>query len=319
MKTKRHELFDFMQEISSEMMNEYERISRRSSEDAGTAGDEGEENWADFLKNWLPATYPIVTKGRILGSDGNASPQVDVLVLNPNYPQHLRNKKLYFAGGVLAAFECKLTLRQRHLKKIFSTSKFIKNMEERSPKTLYQEFNSRIIYGVLAHSHDWKKSNIENNVFSLLKSVCKEYESQELDIYELVDIVCVSDTATYVLGKQLYYGDVEDEGIEEMMAELKSDAALSYGYHAHWVDEGDPYGFNGTIHGTFIIHLMNKLAYFDHSIRNLTQYLRNTDIEGASVGRIVSCSIDIDRELIEKNFLQSGGEDNYWNEWGKNL
>ena len=319
MKRKRHELFDFMQEISSEMKFEYERISRRSKEDAGTAGDEGEENWASFLRNWLPATYPVVTKGRILGSDGNASPQVDVLVLSPNYPQHLRDKKLYFAGAVLAAFECKLTLRKRHLKKIFNTSKYIKNIEEKDAKTPYQEFNSRIIYGVLAHSHDWGKGTLEKKVFSLLENVCKEYETQELDIYELVDVICVSDAATYALGKHMHYGDGDDEEGKEMMQELETDAVLSVGYNAHWVDEGDPFGRNGTIHGTFIIYLMRKLAYFDHSIRNLTQYLKETDIEGASIGRISSCPIDIDQKLIEENFKLSGGEDNFWNEWGKEL
>lgn len=319
MKRKRHELFDFMQEISSEMKSEYERISRRVKEDAGTAGDEGEENWASFLRNWLPATYPVVTKGRILGSDGNASPQVDVLILSPNYPQHLRNKKLYFAGGVLAAFECKLTLRQRHIKKIFSTSKYIKNIEEKTAKTPYQEFNSRIIYGVLAHSHEWGKENVDDKVFSLLESVSKEYETAKMEIHELVDVICVSDAATYTLVKHLFYGKQEDEDIEEMMHELEADAVISFGYHAHWVDEGDPFGLNGTIHGTLITCLMKKLAYFDSSIRNLTQYLKETDIEGSSIGQISSFPIDIDQKLIEDNFQLSGGEDNFWNEWGKEL
>jgi len=40
----------------------YERITRRSAEDPGTAGDQAEENWAAFFRDWLPPSYPIVTK-----------------------------------------------------------------------------------------------------------------------------------------------------------------------------------------------------------------------------------------------------------------
>ena len=43
---KSHDLFDFMSQISQEMALEYERIQKRATEDPGTAGDQGEENWA---------------------------------------------------------------------------------------------------------------------------------------------------------------------------------------------------------------------------------------------------------------------------------
>ena len=95
----RHELDDFLQGVSAEIAREYERIQRRATEDPGTAGDQGEENWATVLRNWLPPTYQIVTKGRILGPTGEASPQVDVLVLTPAYPRQLLDRQLYLAGG----------------------------------------------------------------------------------------------------------------------------------------------------------------------------------------------------------------------------
>src|SRR5437773_1242208 len=101
MKNK-HDFFDFMKSIQDEMAQEYVRIQKRTREDPGTAGDQAEENWATLFRNWLPANYPVVTKGRIISEDGNASPQVDVLVLHPSYPLALRDKKMYFAGGVIA-------------------------------------------------------------------------------------------------------------------------------------------------------------------------------------------------------------------------
>lgn len=117
-----HELEHFMNDISLELKREYQRIKNRSSEDPGTAGDEAEENWAGLLRNWLPSTYTIVTKGRLISETGETSPQFDILILNPSYPKALINKKVYLAGGVCAVFECKLTLRSSDLNKTFENA-----------------------------------------------------------------------------------------------------------------------------------------------------------------------------------------------------
>jgi len=82
--TPDHELRRFLQQDHDELASEYERIWNRTIEDPGTAGDEGEENWAELLRDWLPRSYTIVTKGRLLGVDGKLSPQMDVVVLNPS-------------------------------------------------------------------------------------------------------------------------------------------------------------------------------------------------------------------------------------------
>src|SRR5947209_474281 len=113
--TKTHDLYAFMRQLSVEMSAEYDRIQMRATEDSGTAGDQGEENWADLLKDWLPPSYEIVTKGRFISQDGITSPQVDVLVLHGTYPKKLLSKKLYLAAGVAAAFECKITLKASHI------------------------------------------------------------------------------------------------------------------------------------------------------------------------------------------------------------
>jgi hypothetical protein len=84
-----HELLDFLKQSSDAIQAEYERIARRSAEDPGTAGDEGEENWKSLLADWLPPYYQVVTKGRVLFWNGKASPQMDVIVLAPEYPKGL--------------------------------------------------------------------------------------------------------------------------------------------------------------------------------------------------------------------------------------
>ena len=111
----KHDLTQLIQQATAEMAAEYGRIRARAQEDPGTAGDQGERNWADLLRRWLPKSYNVVTRGRIIFSNGEASGQVDVLVLSPSYPNGLLDKNLYLAAGVLAAFECKNTLRRQHI------------------------------------------------------------------------------------------------------------------------------------------------------------------------------------------------------------
>src|SRR5258706_2694249 len=105
-----NDLVDFMRTLTREMGDEYDRIQKRSLEDPGTAGDQGEENWATVFKDWLPPDYQVVTKGRLLSENGIAGPQVDIIILYPFYPKKLLDKKLYLTAGVAAAFECKNTL-----------------------------------------------------------------------------------------------------------------------------------------------------------------------------------------------------------------
>src|SRR4051794_38517479 len=107
---QRHEVHEFMLQATRKMQADYELIRRRTKEDPGTAGDQGEENWAELFREWLPPTYQVVTKGRILSHNGSAGPQIDVLILSPSYPKRLLGEKLYLAAGVTAAFECKTTV-----------------------------------------------------------------------------------------------------------------------------------------------------------------------------------------------------------------
>ncbi|HDT2319072.1 TPA: hypothetical protein RFX09_003253 [Klebsiella aerogenes] len=91
---KKHELIHFFKDLSNNLSSEYDRISSRAKEDPGTAGDEGEESWKCLLQNWLPENYRVVTKGRLLSSSGEASPQVDIIILKPSYPPFLLGKNI---------------------------------------------------------------------------------------------------------------------------------------------------------------------------------------------------------------------------------
>src|ERR1022692_3734321 len=128
MKDMSDDVFRFVVTETARLSAEYQRIQQRALADPGTAGDQGEENWAAILRRWLPAEFTVVTKGRILGHKGDASQQVDVIVLHPAYPPDLRDKKLYLAGGVAAVFECKLTLKASHVKDAIKNAATIKRL-----------------------------------------------------------------------------------------------------------------------------------------------------------------------------------------------
>ncbi len=194
---KSHDLHDFMRQTSDEITLEYNRIQKRANEDPGTAGDQGEKNWEEVLRGWLPSTYKVVTKGRIINQDGQTSPQVDVLVLKDVYPEKLLDKKLYLAAGVAAAFECKTTLKAEHINKAIENSVKIKNLYPVREGTPYKELHAPIVYGLLSHSHCWKAPNStpEKNVEQKL------WESDQLRVShprQTLDLLCVADLGIWV-------------------------------------------------------------------------------------------------------------------------
>jgi hypothetical protein len=186
----------FVDQVTSEMAAEYQRIRERARADPGTAGDEGEENWATLLREWLPSTYQVVTKGRILGADGAISRQVDVVVLKPGYPAKLAEKKTHIAEGVAAAFECKITLKADHLLKAATNAAAIKELTQAREGTPYRELTSPIVYGVLCHSHSWKGPTsvpYENITAALLAADGEAVKHPR----QMLDVVCVADLGTW--------------------------------------------------------------------------------------------------------------------------
>ncbi len=282
MSSKTHDLDDFMRAVTEDMAREYNRIQKRATEDPGTAGDQGEENWASLLREWLPPTYQIVTKGRILSHEGIASPQIDVLVLHPTYPKQLLDKKLYLAGGVAAAFECKVTLKSEHIDKAVENAIEIKKhlpMREGSP---YLELNSPIIFGLLAHSHSWRGelSTPLENVIKRLQVADQEFVRHPR---EMIDIFCVADLATWVSFKTTWIGPgmVPDWTVMAGIYGQRGAATSSYVCHS-MQSQNQKSTFQPV--GTMLSHLLNKLAWEDIGLRRLARYFFESKVPGSGQG-----------------------------------
>ena len=314
--TSHHDLFEFISQLDQEMAAEYQRIRRRATEDPGTAGDQGEENWATLLRGWLPPTYHVVTKGRLISDKGTPSPQVDIVVLKPSYPLKLRDKKLYLAAGVAAAFECKTTLIAANIKKAVETCISVKSLFHERIGTPYRELRSPIIYGLLAHSHSWKSkassplSNVDNHL-------------RRADIEKVLhprfglDLLCVADLATWVAFAMTFFGPgfngwVPLSGLEQGYA------MTAYTMHSGYI-EGQSEDFQSahfTPIGTFISYLTQKLAWEDPNCRDLADYYRLTTLAGSGAGKqrlwpATIYSSDI-RPRIARGELNSGRSFDEW-------
>jgi hypothetical protein len=309
-----HDLLDFLQEVSVEIDAEYKRIQKSAKYDPGTAGDEGEENWAGILRDWLPPAYHVVTKGQIMSLDGSLSPQIDVLVLHPTYPKRLRNKKKYLAEGVLAAFECKLTLTKKDIYDTVKNSALIKRLVHSEKGTPYKELTSPIIYGLLAHSYVWKSE--KGAVLGTISSHLSDADKVNVEHpREMLDLFCVSDLATWVASKQpaLSPDDVDDWS-EEIYG-TRGLPATSYMCHTQFGEffrQDKEY----TPIGVFLTALLIKLAWEDTSLRRIASYFEELGFLWTSSGSSRTWSMDVySDELRDKVSYKRLSDDWIWDEW----
>lgn len=278
-----HPLHAFMDQMTSEMQSEYKRIYDRTKDDPGTAGDEGEENWASLLREWLPPTYHVATKGRIIGADGSTSPQVDVVVLKPWYPMKLREKRQWLATGVAAVFECKNTLKAEHVEALYERCAKTKSLfhKQRNISAL-TEMKSDLIYGLLAHSHNWKgpNSSPEDNIQAKVDQGCRQSRHPS----DLPDVICVADLATWSVS---HISRIEAKSYGDKSEDLKMIFGADWGpatamMRASVKDNNQSEAFRPI--GGALSQIIDRLSDSDESLAGLMSYFRGTFLMGSSAG-----------------------------------
>lgn len=277
-----HELATFLKQDLAEMGSEYERIRSRTAEDPGTAGDEGEEVWAELLRKWIPGSYQIRTKGRILGASGAAGPQVDVIVLRPSYPQRLLDKKLYLAGGVAAVFECKNTLRVEHIADAFRRSAQVNALASARRSTAFSEMVPDILFGILAHSHSWKAtgSDPKANVDAALSRAIANVQSPS----DPPSLVCVADLATWTIMRRPYDGPgmlpSDLWKVVQLRQGMPDEGAAWVAYMRYVTGLGETDTPPNPI-AAMVTFVLSRLAHDDPPIRPLSQYFLSANMAGS--------------------------------------
>lgn len=319
----RHDLAEFLNEVNLAIENDYSQILSRVQEDPGTAGDQVEETWAQVLRHILPSTFHVVTKGRILGVEGEASGQIDVIVLWPSYPPYLLNKKLYLASGVAAAFECKLTLRKSHLEKLFKNAVKLSRISEKESENrknrvkrrggnfAYEEYHRIFEYGLLAHSHASSADEIDSEIRRLdLETVSHPRE--------MVDLVCVHDLGSWVSEKEAITELFIPNGKAPMGVKTEFVPHPMTNYHLLTAEKwgvGTPLRDNFSPLGSFIARLYRKLARVDASLDPLSRYFVSALSTGSGGGKNARFwqELETPREVVEHYIGASEGQ--RWDEF----
>ncbi|MFI6153319.1 DUF6602 domain-containing protein [Kitasatospora sp. NPDC051170] len=241
-----------------EIQLEYERIRARAMEDPGTAGDEGEENWASLLRKWLPGDLQIATKGRVLCGDGEATDQVDIVALSSLYPHGMLTKKMHLASEVMVIVECKSTLKAQHIEKTIASA-------SRAKEAIYRAHGKEVIYGLVAHSHSWRadRQRVVDVISGMLAEIDKRHVGHPNNS---LDFLCVADLGAWVLRAE------SDE-------EMYGPGVVSY-------YSGPSFsGFGGKAVeispiGRMVTYMLRRLSYLDGKYHGLAGYFAMAGLEG---------------------------------------
>jgi hypothetical protein len=308
--TQPHALSTFLQQDLDELASEYTRIYARTIEDPGTAGDEGEENWANLLREWLPNGYTVVTKGRIIGVTGEASQQIDVLVLKPAYPTRLLRKKLYLANGVAAAFECKTTLSSSHLTKAAVTAATVQRLAGRRAGSPYRELMGSPVYGVLAHGHAWQRQ--ESKPRENIQRALWDINIGAAHPVDLPDLICVANLGCWKLA--VHTDSRITSGAAGQLGESNAQVQTMY---LSWHESSGQPPPNPV--AAAVTTLLGRLGWEDVSIQPLADYFRFADLTGQEQGQMRAWhASDVytpeTAAIIEAGAIAQGWMQP-WNEW----
>ncbi len=286
-----HDIHDHLISAQRSVAEAYARIRKHSSEDPGTAGDQGEEDWCKLLKEWLPNYFHVVNKGIITTESGYASPQIDVLVLSPSYPPLLLPEKRYIAGGVVAAFECKTTLRAEDIKKAVETSAELRRHLPKRVGTPYKELNSPIVFGLLAHSHVWKDEN-STPLDNIERAIVEADAIHVQHPIECIDLITVADLAAWSVFK-FTFDSPRFKHFDPRLSGPNGSALTDYicsplgasavDSKSSWLREQREY-FSPL--GVLVSSLYSKLAWTFPDMRNLEEYFRKVNLSGRGRGQL---------------------------------
>ncbi len=309
-----HDLRELMKQATTEMASEYSRIQNRTKKNTDVAGHHGEKNWGNLLKQWLPRTLHVAFGGAITSPDGNdISPQIDILVMNDTYPKEMIEKDLFMIDGVLAAFECKATLRSADIAKAVKTSSMLKQWCQVRTGSPYAELYSPVTYGLLAHGHCWtkEKSRPEHNVINRLMQ--EDFQTVNHP-KESLDLICVANLGTWAIWKNT----LQSPDGPPLPAGLKRGDFPSTHYLA-FTNKLNGNRDDFTPIGSALSHLLNRLAWEMPSLRDLAiQFFKQLSGSAKMHERIWDTSICSDpvRHRVEQRLL-SHPKLGSWDEWSR--
>ncbi len=260
--------------------------------------------------------------------DKSTSPQLDILVLRPSYPLSLRRQKHYFSGGVVAAFECKLTLRRADIERAFETAALIKKKCRQHSwwvdgrNTPYGELVQLPIVGLLSHSHSWRSKWPSTPISNCIDDFYPQFADHPR---ELLDVVCVADAGTFAVLKDIDVGPGVPEDVIETLRELDLSEAISISYTIqddYKIEddnqkEGAGFSKRGRTLAALIFSLIKWMAWDDISLRPWAEHLEALDFWGSIYKPTYLPSSDVLPAAMLKKIRRSGLTEDRWSYWSR--
>lgn len=193
-------LWSFWKEAGNRMLMQYERILRHAQEHPNTVGEQAELDWQALLKEWIPPSYEIVSRGRLIYDDGTTSSEIDLIILKPGYPRGLLGYKYYIVDGVAGAFECKRTLRESHVREAARLAADIQSRNRPRTGDLRKEIHGPLFFGLLSHAHSWADQR-SDPIVKIEKALVDSTQRAAKHPREILDLVCVGNLAGWAVSK----------------------------------------------------------------------------------------------------------------------
>jgi hypothetical protein len=198
-------------------------------------------------------------------------------------PHALLEKRVWLAEGVAAAFECKTTLTACHVALSIKRCAAFKGLYKVRTGSPFRELRSPLVYGILSHSHSWKKPNSKplENINDALHDGSAGVSHPRLEL----DSICVADLAAWTSMYTSFYS---------VSWAPQSEATLRAAFGQDW---GPTTAFLCASHETenqkstfrriaaMLAHLLQRLAWSDPSIRDFADYYRLANMWGSAAGR----------------------------------
>lgn len=127
-------------------------------------GDNSENNWIDWFKEYLPQRYKAA-KASVIDCEGNISDQIDVVLYDAQYSYLAfhHNDVLYIpAESVYAVFEVKPCLNKQHMEYAGAKAESVRKLHRTSAPIPYAggtyspKLPHRILAGILSNNSSWK-------------------------------------------------------------------------------------------------------------------------------------------------------------------
>jgi hypothetical protein len=166
--------------------------------DPQRAGHQAESTWKQVLEGWGNG-WPVVSRRYIVGPWGESG-EVDLVVLRPDYPRHLREEATILASGVAAAFSCKLTLRPRDIAEAFEQKQRIIYAGGGARGWGDELMRASFSFGLLAHSADLggRSSSVAEDLPRRYQRIAHDSESALVKHpSEELDCLLVADSAFF--------------------------------------------------------------------------------------------------------------------------